>query len=549
MPAYTIQKDPTWIPARGSTAPSTTSMYSDDFFNPSRIPGNEPPDVPPLRKRDPDHAHPEQQIHDRGPQIRQSKLPIFKQVRSMLHKPPTLTTPGNPKWDEYTGELSESGKESKIKPSKYVSPYDAAFKASRKRSPERPTNKLRKNKSGNQSPVSVLRDEELVSTEPQQPKQTDDTEWSPVSPVSPISTVQDLRPGSEVSDVVVEDMPHPSMIPEPLSPNIQRTVQQVQQTPPSSSGRQQIKRKPVSRDVSAMMENRPPEINVSPQHSPSQSVDMDERVIDDKDGALDEPQPRSHFSWTTYAPSVAPGRPSIDTVSSPPRNTKHYPSGLAADEHPNSRFSWSTVNTNMTQHQQPARGESPPPPLPEKQSGPPVQSILSRRRPIQRYEKEEWAPPPRKESKGTPKSATPKDSSTPTSAKTSRPLPLPKDSTPTGRIPTTTSGKALPPPPSISNKLTHLETLLAQERDLALQRKNVERGISELTKIEFASPMDVPFAHVRDAKKRLAEYRQRLDEVRLEERDIGIAIARARRKEEKEYGGDGETLWVRRVTS
>jgi len=69
-----------------------------------------------------------------------------------------------------------------------------------------------------------------------------------------------------------------------------------------------------------------------------------------------------------------------------------------------------------------------------------------------------------------------------------------------------------------------------------------------MVKIETASPLDVSFSTVRDAKKRLAEYRTRLDEVRLEEREIGVAIARARRREEKEFGGDGETLWVRRVT-
>lgn len=90
---------------------------------------------------------------------------------------------------------------------------------------------------------------------------------------------------------------------------------------------------------------------------------------------------------------------------------------------------------------------------------------------------------------------------------------------------------------------------MAQERDIVLQRTNVERGIREMEKIEKASPLEVPFATVRDVKKRLAEFRVRLDEVRLEERDIGVAITRARRKEEKETGGDGETLWVRRVTS
>ena len=85
--------------------------------------------------------------------------------------------------------------------------------------------------------------------------------------------------------------------------------------------------------------------------------------------------------------------------------------------------------------------------------------------------------------------------------------------------------------------------MLAQERDIAHQRKNIEKGIAELVKTEKASPMDVDFATVRDAQKRLEEYRRRLEEVVLEQREVGIAISRARRKE-----GEEEGLWVRRVT-
>ena len=386
--------------------------------------------------------------------------------------------------------------------------------------------------------------------------QPEDTEWSPVSPVSPVSPMEGPTPDEERIFV-------PEMMPEPLSPNVQRAppppqLLQPEQTPPSSI--KQIKRKPVSRCTSAT-ENHPPPVS-PPQHSPSQSQssDMSERMIDDKDAEAEaeaepETQHNSHFSWTTYAPSIAPARQSTDTTA--PWQIKHYPSGLqpaSQQEQPNSRFSWSTVATNQNQ----APPDSPPPPVPAKFSGPPMQSILSRRRPIQRIEKEEWVPPPRDSSRGSSRTATPRNAGTPTSAHTARPLPLPKDNTPkTSRSPSTNpstplsgGGKALPLPPSLStgHNLTHLETLLAQERSILLQRKNVEKGILDLEKIEKASPLDVPFATVRDAKKRLADYRARLAEVRLEERDIGIAIARARRRDEKENGGDGESLWVRRIT-
>lgn len=527
MPTYTIQQDPPPAPERVSTASTTFSMFSGDHAG--EVPGSHADGVPTLNYKPSYHpsyhAHPRQQVNDYGPQVRQSRLPIFKQVRTMLQKPPAITTPGNPKWDEYTGELSDNGKPARVKPSTYVSPYEGAFQANRRRSPDRSSRSRR-----NMSPVSVLRDDEMMSASPVQASHHSLDEWSPVSPVSPISPVDhEERYGDQYLI--------PEMMPEPLSPNVQRTPQQ-QQTP--SSGKH-ITRKPVSRNVSTS-ENFPP---VSPQHSPSQSSDMGERMIDDKDAG---PQSTSHFSWTTYAPSVAPGRQSLDTLVT--RQT-----GLApAHESKQSHFSWSTVNTNATY--KPRAQSPPPPPLPEKYSapvekysGPPVQSILSRGRPAQRIEqKDMWVPPPRVSSAlytTTPLKTTCADN---------RPLPLPKDKTPAkSKSPSTPashesgSGKALPPPPTVAN-LTHLETLVAQERSLALQRMNVEKGVRDLEKIEKASPLDVPFATVRDAKKRLGEYRARLADVKLEEREVGIAIARARRREEQENGGEGESLWVRRVT-
>jgi len=158
-------------------------------------------------------------------------------------------------------------------------------------------------------------------------------------------------------------------------------------------------------------------------------------------------------------------------------------------------------------------------------------------------EKEEWTPPPHSRIVTSPQSTTPK-SATPTSATAHSRL---RGHSPAITTHSNSSAKALPLPPELTSatasQLSHLESLLAQERDLARQRKNVERGITELTKIEKASPMEVPFATVRDAKRKLEEHRRRLEEVLLEEREIGIAISRARRKE-----GEEEGLWVRRVT-
>lgn len=92
--------------------------------------------------------------------------------------------------------------------------------------------------------------------------------------------------------------------------------------------------------------------------------------------------------------------------------------------------------------------------------------------------------------------------------------------------------------------MSHLQELETQEQDKVHQRRNIQRAIADLSKIENASPMDVSFAEMKEAKKKLEELRKTLEEVQLEEREIGIAIARTRRKE----GGE-EGLWVRRVTS
>ena len=63
--------------------------------------------------------------------------------------------------------------------------------------------------------------------------------------------------------------------------------------------------------------------------------------------------------------------------------------------------------------------------------------------------------------------------------------------------------------------------------------------------------MDVPFSTIRSVQKRLTEQRIRLDEVKLEERENGVAIARARRRQDLGDACPGSAdavLWVRRVT-
>jgi hypothetical protein len=501
MPAYTIQRDAPWMESThseddlGDLVSDAPALSSKASYHPSY------------------HAHPQQQIADNGPQVRSSKLPIFKQVRSMLQKPPPLVAPGQVKWDDYSGEMSESGKPAQVKPS--TRPYEGMFKV-RRSSPERPRKSKR-----DLSPVSILRDDDIKPPPPLKAGRCSPSIHSYVSPVSPISSHFTTKP------------------PTPLSANERSHAVPATTTAPTIK---QLRRKPAPSTSPSQTENLEPY-----QRSPSARSDWTD-VPDEDFSDPQRLQPnKSHFSWSTHAPSMAPGRPSVDSRAS---------SKLTDGQQPRSRFSWSTVNTNMG-HQ--VRPDSPPPspvpPIPSQYAenqqpppyttthGAPVQSVLSRGRPVQRQEKEDWSPTPRKAS--APVSA----GGTPVSANGVQ-HPAFRTQSPASTTPTTVttaSGKkALPLPPELRTPtptVSHLETLRARERDIQLQKRNVLKSIAELEKIEKAGPLQVSFSELREAKKKMEEQRRRLDEVQAEEMEVGIAISRARRKE-----GEEEGLWVRRVT-
>jgi hypothetical protein len=351
-----------------------------------------------------------------------------------------------------------------------------------------------------------------------------------------------------------------------------------------------IRRKPAPRATSLASDNVP---SLSPSLSPPRSrhadadadadfntdfntdLDLDFDVDVDVDVDVDEIDPRaprnptSHFSWASYAPSPPPARPSFDLLSRssldrPPTDHSTDRSGMGRPSlddswsrskqtprdslyhNDTSRFSWSTINTNIPG---PTRPDSPPlsPPLSSasRHKPPPMQSILSRQRPVGRQE-HGWNA--RKSSlAGTPPPLQPASTTT----TTTQPLIIsnPSEDASRGDGPVLTSPsthKHLPPPPDMLSPvtpLTHLESLIRREQDAALQRRNVEKAIVENAKMKNASPLDVSFSQLREADKQLDELRARLGEIQLEERDLGIAIARARRKENEEEG-----LWVRRVT-
>ncbi|KAJ9621312.1 hypothetical protein H2203_007364 [Taxawa tesnikishii (nom. ined.)] len=107
--------------------------------------------------------------------------------------------------------------------------------------------------------------------------------------------------------------------------------------------------------------------------------------------------------------------------------------------------------------------------------------------------------------------------------------------------------KISPPPPTLSSTRTHIDALTAQRDDLSLQHANLQKLINSVLKVDLASPLVVDEKMRRAAKKRLEGLKERLGEVEREEHEVGRALARARRRVEREEGAESG-LWVRRAT-
>ena len=418
-----------------------------------------------------------QQIHvsDHGPPTtRQTRLPIFDQVRNILNK---SSTTADKKSQEMPANFPDPGAK--------ASTWDNVF-STRRYSPSLKSLTTKKNSSN----VSILRDSETSSVASGQS--------------SPTSS------------------PARSMAPSQIS------VNSVSQLPRGVTAKNQVKRKPVVPPSPSATENMPPQ---------------DLLTVPDAHG-------QSRFSWSTAAPSLLTKRASTDTTA-----TGNGRPPLV------SHFSWTTIGTSAAPTpMEEAEEPTALPPMPSAQieksyfSERPNESILSRKRPVQRADKEEWTPatPRQRAATGASDDSTPH--ATPASTPRARTFNLSQD-TPkrADRIsdsttPTANSGKkALPSIPGTSNKQdSHVEMLLNQEKNIVMQRRNIERAITDLENVERASPLEVSFAAVRDAKRKLEERRETLREVKLEEMDIGIKIARARRREDFDEGEGA--LWVRRVT-
>ncbi|KAF2712283.1 hypothetical protein K504DRAFT_200040 [Pleomassaria siparia CBS 279.74] len=196
------------------------------------------------------------------------------------------------------------------------------------------------------------------------------------------------------------------------------------------------------------------------------------------------------------------------------------------DPGPDSRFSWTTYNTNTTYQRSPP--PSPPPPLPVPISRVPAEplsagsNILNRNRPLDKV-------PTRK----------------PVSTATMEfdpPSPRP-DSTFS-----TNTQKALPRPPTEISAADHVDTLEAQMEDLRIRRSNVFRLLQDLNNMAPANPLITDFKRMRLVDRRKKEFEDELAEIRREEHDVGLRLHRAYRKRENADPGSESAIWIRRVT-
>jgi len=255
-------------------------------------------------------------------------------------------------------------------------------------------------------------------------------------------------------------------------------------------------------------------------------------VIETNTAPQEQQQPILHPAYRTATPPYT-------TTASKLRDN---------EEEPESRFSWTTYNSNQTYQQSPYQhSHSPPPSPPEplqqvqpqptpsptasasaiqslpKQRALTNDSILSRRRPVAQANR--------------------------LPAEPAKPIMTP---TPLSSYTNTNKGlsKALPQPPTHLSAMDHIQILESQQDDLRIRRNNVYRLLRDLNNAAPPNPLLTDFKKARVAEQRKKAFEEELDQIKQEEHDIGLKLHRAWKKREREDPqSGGSALWVRRVTA
>ncbi|KAJ5104054.1 hypothetical protein N7532_004583 [Penicillium argentinense] len=98
--------------------------------------------------------------------------------------------------------------------------------------------------------------------------------------------------------------------------------------------------------------------------------------------------------------------------------------------------------------------------------------------------------------------------------------------------------------------VSRIESLDSKRTELGKRRNNLETVIHELTRVIQPSSFAYDMAVKAEVKKSVQSIENEIAEIKREEHELGLKIARAwRRLDEKENNGDGSNLWIKRVTS
>lgn len=318
------------------------------------------------------------------------------------------------------------------------------------------------------------------------------------------------------------------------------------------------------KDPGLVIDTRPPWKGASGRHTivepvedkplkPGQSIPVPRRSSKRKPGPATSPSSATPSGIRmvpteaeTSLASVRENTPIADeTVKLDPANRRSIPRKSIEAAHtqslrdgPDSRFSWTTYNTDTTYQQSPP--PSPPPPLPElPRSVAPVNasSIMNRSRPLPSSNSSvSPAPSPTIGAARKPVASTVYDGHRRTSS-------------PVSSIAPSTTAKALPRTPQESSANDLVATLQAQLNDLYTQRNNVQRVIRDFLATQPQNPLVSDLKARREAERKLENLKDDLAEITRQEHDIGLRLHRAYKKRERADGATPTALWIRRVTS
>ena len=242
------------------------------------------------------------------------------------------------------------------------------------------------------------------------------------------------------------------------------------------------------------------------------------------------PTPAQQRSMSSEESTPTVQRPHELSHALPRSQGDSFPSSClsVSEEHPSSRFSWTTYATSANESPPPTPGLNldahPLPPMPDAIPSP----LRMRKRPIPSRSD------PAFDTAVVRKPASPSQSRSPSSFTT------------TG----SNLSKSLPQCPPEMEATDKIATLEARLDDLSRRKRNINKIIIELTSVIQPTSFVYDTATREEVKRTIASLTNELAEINHEKHDIGMRMHRAQRKRDRDDGYSNPTgLWIKRVTS